>query len=240
MILSIHQPNYWPYAGLFGKIMMSDKFIYLVNVQFDKRSWQNRNRLRTLDGWIYITVPVLTKGKYDQKIATVEINNETNWREKHRKTIELNYNKSPYYKDYKDFIDDLYSRDWVYLSELNIYISDFVLRELSVETDILYDKDYELIDGKTTRLIDMCNQTGCDTYISNKGSQAYVDLDCFKSNGLKHLFIDYLGVEYKQHFEGFVSHLSILDLLMNCGKDVARDMLSDRSNYVYSEINEQL
>ncbi|MCL2216616.1 MAG: WbqC family protein [Defluviitaleaceae bacterium] len=240
MILSGHQPNYWPYAGLFGKIIMSDKFMYVADVQFDKKSWQNRNRIKTANGWTYITVPVLTKDKFDQKISDVEINNTTNWRDKHRKSIELNYKKSPYYNEYRDFIDDLYSKSWFSLCELDIYITNFILDELCVKKDILYDKDYEFTGAKTARLVNMCKQAKCDTYLSNKGSQEYVDIDCFIESGLNHRFVEYLGTEYKQQYHGFVSHLSVLDLLMNCGKDVTKDTLFDRGNYVFSEINKAI
>ena len=107
MILSGHQPNYWPYPGLIGKIMKSDRFIYVTKVQFEKKSWQKRNRIRTKEGWTYINVPTVTKGKFDQNICDVEIDNTTDWRQKTMRSISLVYGKAPYYKDYKDFMEDL-------------------------------------------------------------------------------------------------------------------------------------
>ena len=77
MILSGHQPNYWPYPGLIGKIMLSDSFVYVTKVQFEKKSWQKRNRIRTKEGWTYLQVPTITKGKFDQNICDVEIDNTT-------------------------------------------------------------------------------------------------------------------------------------------------------------------
>ena len=103
MILSGHQPNYLPYPGLFGKIMMSDKFIYVTKVQFNKKSWQNRNRIKTRDGWIWLTVPTLTKGKFVQDICDVKLT--MLW--SGRKALSFHTSKlsrSTLFKDYKDFL----------------------------------------------------------------------------------------------------------------------------------------
>jgi hypothetical protein len=220
--------------------MLGDKFIYLTKVQFEKTSWQNRNRLRTATGWTYFTVPVFSNGRHKQNICDVEIDNKTHWKEKHRKTIELNYFKTPYYKEYKDFIKDLYSRNWTFLCELDIYITNFIINELDIPTQILNDCDYSFSGSKTELLVDMCKKTNCDTYYSNKGSQVYVDIDCFINNSLKHYFIDYIGIEYPQLYPGFENYLSILDLLMNCGRIVTKNILSDKNNYAFSELNKTL
>ncbi len=240
MILSGHQPNYWPYPGLIGKIMLSDSFVYVTKVQFEKKSWQKRNRVRTKEGWTYIQVPTITKGKFDQNICDVEIDNRTDWREKTLKTIQLLYGKAPFYKEYEPFLTDLYSREWTYLSELNIYIMNFILQELGSETKIYYDKDYDFQGAKTAMLVDMCKQLDCDTYLSNLGSSAYVQIDEFTKDGLNHQYINYNGAVYRQQFPNFESGLSILDMLMNCGKEKTREILLDRSNYDFSLLNKDL
>ena len=141
VILSGHQPNYWPYPGLIGQIMLSDSFVYVTKVQFEKKSWQKRNRIRTKEGWNYLQVPTITKGKFDQNICDVEIDNATDWREKTVKTIQLLYGKAPFYKEYEEFIKETYSREWQYLSELDIHIMDFLLEHLGCDTKIYYDRD---------------------------------------------------------------------------------------------------
>ena len=118
MVLSGHQPNYWPYPGLIGKIMLSDSFVYVTKVQFEKKSWQKRNRIRTKEGWNYIQVPTITKGKFDQNICEVEIDNNTDWREKTLKTIQLLYGKAPYFKEYYDFLVDLYGKEWKWTASI--------------------------------------------------------------------------------------------------------------------------
>lgn len=103
MILSGHQPNYWPYPGLIGKIMKSDRFVFVTKVQFEKKSWQKRNRVRTKDGWTYIQVPTITKGKMEQNICDVLINNNEEWKDKNYKTISLLYGKHHFMVNIKIF-----------------------------------------------------------------------------------------------------------------------------------------
>lgn len=237
MVLSGHQPNYWPYPGLIGKIMQSDKFMYVTKVQFEKKSWQKRNRVRTKEGWTYIQVPTTTKGRFEQRICDVEIDNRTDWKSKNMRTISLLYGKAPYYKEYKDFLEDLYSRPWNMLSDLDIYIMNYILQELDSTTEILYDVNYDFEGNKTAMLVDMCKKTGCDTYLSNLGSAAYVEISDFTEEGLNHRYIDYTGQNYNQQFSGFEPGLSILDMLMNCGKEKTREIILLEDNYRYSNIN---
>lgn len=236
MLLTAHQPNYWPYPGLIGKIMKSDKFIYLTKVQFEKQSWQKRNRIRTKDGWEYLQVPVLTKGRSEQKIIDVEINN-TNWRRKTLQLLQLHYGKAPFYKEYKDFIEALYQKEWKNLCELDIYIMNFVLAELDVQTEIVYDYNYEFAGQKDELLIQICKELNCDEYMSNLGSSAYVKISDFNNNGIDHYYIDYDGPQYQQVYSGYEPNLSILDMLMNCGKEETKLILQNEENYKVSKKN---
>jgi len=237
MILSGHQPNYWPYPGYFGKIMNSDRFMYVTNVQFEKKSWQNRNRIKTSQGIILLSIPTLTKGRFDQFISDVEIDSNVRWKEKHYKSIISNYCKATYFSSYKDFIGDLYSRDWHRLMDICIYITNYILGELNIKTEILYDSDLAIEGSKTNMLVDMCKKAACDTYLSNIGSQSYVDLAIMKTKEIDHIYIDYVGKEYNQQFSDFVPFLSILDMLLNCGKDRTIEILSDQRSYRFSEKN---
>ena len=239
-ILSGHQPNYWPYPGLIGKIFRSDKFIFVTKVQLEKKSWQMRNRIRTKDGWTYFSVPVYSKGRYNQNICDTEINNDVDWQTKSLKTIHLLYGKAPYFKDYISFLEDTYSKKWSLLMDLDIYIMNYILNDLDCKTEILYDTNYEFMGNKTQMLIDMCTQLKCDTYLSNLGSNSYVRIDEFIYNGLNHRYIDYLGINYRQQFPGFENGLSILDMLMNCGRDRTREIIIDDSIFRFSDINSDI
>lgn len=240
MVLTGHQPNYWPYPGLIGKIMRADKFLYVTNVQLEKKSWQMRNRIRTKEGWIYIGVPVLVKGKYQQKISETMIDNSDDWRGKTRRMIEIHYAKAPYYMKYRDFIDDLYRQSWLKLSDLDIYILNYILKELNVSTEILYDSDYDFDGRKTSMLVDCCKKLNCDTYMSNLGSASYVQIPEFNKEGIDHIYINYKPVTYRQRYRGFEPGLSILDMLMNCGNEQTRQILMDDGNFTFSGLNKNM
>ena len=240
MILSGHQPNYLPYPGLIGKILQSDKFIYVSNVQLEKKSWQNRNRIKGANGEIMLTVPVMTKGKFEQKISETKINNTENWRMKHFNAISLNYKKAPYASNYMDFFEDLYKRDWEYLNDLDIHIMNYVLSELGIKTEIYYDTDFDFQGSNNALLVEMTKTLSCDTYLSNKGSDSYVDISAFTSNGLNHKYLDYKGVEYPQCFRGFVPYLSIFDMMFNIGSERTLEIIANPENYRYSALNEKI
>ncbi len=240
MILSGHQPNYLPYPGLIGKIMQSDCFIFVSNVQFEKKSWQNRNRIKGANGEIMLTVPTLTKGKYEQKISEVVIDNKSDWRSKHFQAFVLSYKKAPYYKEFIPFLEDVYSRHWDSLMELDIHIMKHILEVLDSQTILYYDTEYDFDGKKTDYLVDMTRKLNCNTYLSNKGSENYVDIDKFIENGLNHQYLNYNGIEYRQCFKGFIPFLSIFDMLFNIGKDSTREILLNKDNYTYSGINETI
>ncbi len=240
MLLSIHQPNYWPYPGLIGKIAHSDEFLFLTKVQLDKSSWQSRNRIRIKEGWKYLAVPVISKGKEEQKIKDTMISNQTNWRNQHLNAIKFAYQKAPYYKRYEPFIKDLYKRKWEYLADLDIYIMEYILEELDIRTKLIYDRDLDITGEKNELLIDICHQLGADQYMSNKGSENYVEIEKFNAGKIDHIYIDYKGVTYPQVYEGFEESLSILDMLMNCGPEMTREIVLTKNNYSFSEWNKKL
>ena len=115
---------------------------------------------------------------------------------------------------------------------------NFILHELNVKTEILYDKDFEFVGNKTDLLVDMCNKAGCDTYLSNRGSEAYVELQSFKKARIGHRYMEYIGVAYPQINQPFEPNLSIIDMLFNCGKEMTRDILMNMENYKLSKLNE--
>ncbi len=219
MIVSIHQPQYWPWLGYFDKIDKSDVFILLDNVQFKKNEWQNRNRIRTATGWQWLTVPVMHN--FGQKISEVRINNQTNWRQKHFKSIVLNYCKAPFLDEFMDLLNSLYTQEWEYLVQLNIEIILRVVEILGIKTKIVRASDYAVSSRRTQRLVDLCKLLGADTYLSGVSGPDYMDMSLFKENNINVIVQDYNHPVYTQVFgkanEGFLPCMSIIDLLLNCG-----------------------
>ena len=218
MIVAIHQPQYLPWLGYFDKMIQADAFCYLDNVQYKKNEWQNRNRIKTAQNWQWLTLPV--RYSFGQKISEVEINNTVNWQRKHLQALITNYNKAPFFNEYVVFFEEVFSRDWELLSELNVYLINQIREMLNLkEKKVVLASTLSLSDDPTERLIDICRALGGDTYLSGQDGVNYMNLEGFNQRGIKIIVQDFKHPEYSQLFGDFVSHLSIVDLLFNCGPE---------------------
>lgn len=221
MILTAHQPNYLPYPGFFHKIVNADAFLIVDNVQFVKRGefgWIHRNRIRSPEGWVWMTVPVMTKGKYHQTIQETTIDTSVPWARKHLKAIEWNYKTAPYLGKYHAIFEDIYLRRWESLCDLNVAFIAGILDALGVKRTL--QKTSELgVEGKASQLIvEMCKKIGADTYLSGVHGRDYLDLPLFEASGIKVIFQEFKCPVYPQCQKGeFISDLSIVDMLFNCG-----------------------
>ena len=215
-----HQPNYLPWIGYFNKIYQADKFCLVDSIQFNKKWFSNRNKIRTNQGEVWLTVPVKTSKKYYQKISEVEIDNSLPWRRKHWKTMYLAYQKAPFFNKYADFFEDVYQRNWNMLVDLNEHIIGGILEFLNIDREIIRTSSFNPQGKKTDLLIDICRKTGADGYLSGSGgARQYVDEEKFKKAGLLHRFQAFEHPVYPQIHGEFVPRLAIIDLLFNCGPE---------------------
>ena len=216
MIVAVHQPQYLPWLGFFAKMIRADAFCYLNDVQFKKNEWQNRNRIKTAQGWQWLTVPV--RYRFPQKINEVIINNTTNWPKKHLQALITNYSRAPFFKSYQSIFEDAFSKKWEFISELNIYLIERIRKALNIDTKPAgVSSDLDLSDEPTGRLIDICKNMGADTYLAGQGGVQYMDMKRFKNSGINVIIQNFEHPDYSQLFEDFQSHMSIVDLLFNCG-----------------------
>lgn len=223
MIVSIHQPAYLPWLGYFDKIVRSDVFVYLDTVQFQKGSFQNRNKIRTKDGSIWLTVPVKTRGRIEQPIKEVEINNDFKWQHKHRFAIEMNYHKAPFYGNVRAMLNGVYYqyRTWPLLNEL---CYDMLLRFfdlMHISDNKLYTSSYigaDKFDGKKSDLVlAICKHFKATKYLSGSQGKNYIDEKSFNHAGIEVEYQDYKHPVYKQVYPVFVPNMGIVDFLSNCG-----------------------
>ena len=217
MKASIHQPQYWPGLRFFAKKLAADIFIYLDDVQFEKRGFQNRNRIRTARGWQYITVPVLTRGRFSQKINEVELDNSRPWREDHLLAIKLNYARAPFLNKYLPALEALYAKDYRLLEDISMATVGFMRGALGVDKPIIYSSDVKIEETSTARLIQLCVGACVDEYISGAGAREYLEEEAFRRAGIKITWQEFEPKEYPQAFPGFEKDMSALDLLLNCG-----------------------
>jgi hypothetical protein len=225
MIVAGHQPEYLPYIGFFHKVMHCDTFVIVDHIQFNKKSWQNRNRIRTKEGWILLTVPVLTKAKFEQRISEVRINNALNWGKKHWRSIYLNYGKAPFFNAYRNFFEQLYAQKWERLVDLDEAIIKYIIQELRIEVKVFKSSDFNPQGQKTDLLIDMCKQLSADTYLSGEGGHIYVDEAKFREQNLSHIYQDFHHPTYTQQFEPFIPRMSVIDLMFNHGNERSKEII---------------
>ncbi|MEW6042268.1 MAG: WbqC family protein, partial [Elusimicrobiota bacterium] len=199
------------------KIASSDVFVFLDDVQYKKREFQNRNKIRTKDGFIWLTVPVITKGKYFQKINEVEIDTTSNWQAEHWKSIELNYKGTQFFEMYAPEIKRFYEKNWRWLKDLNVETVSVILEILGIKKKILFSSEMNLSSSKTERIIDICKYLKADTYLSGSGAGDYLEENRFAESGIKLLYQEYKHPVYKQKFQGFEPCLSAVDLIFNEG-----------------------
>ena len=218
MIVSIHQPQYLPWLGYFDKIEQSDVFVFLNDVQFKKNEWQNRNKIKTSDGWQWLSVPVIHR--FTQKISEVEINNTVQWGRKHLNALVTHYSKAPFFKDYIDFFVQAYSQEWKYLADINVHVIKYLVEALGLtDKKLVLASELETREGSSERLIDICQKLGGDVYLSGKDGAKYMDVELFKQEGIQVLFQNYEHPRYDQLYGDFEPLLSVIDLLFNCGPD---------------------
>ncbi len=230
MIIAGHQPEYLPYIGFFNKMMNCDKFVLVDHVQFTKKGFQKRNRIKTATGEIFLTAHVLTKGKFDQPINEVTINNNTNWQKKHWRSILLNYQKAEFFDEYKKKFEEIFSKKWEKLVSLNEVIIRYLANQLGINVEIVKSSDLELVGSKTEMLVDMCKKLSADTYLSGEGGRTYVDIKKFEDNNITHLFTNFKHPVYSQQFESFIPNMSVIDLLFNHGNKASREIILKSGN----------
>jgi WbqC-like protein family len=218
------QSNYIPWKGYFDLIASVDAFVLLDDVQYTRRDWRNRNRIQTRDGPVWLTVPVEARGHRERTIRQTLISGRE-WAQQHWQRLTREYHKAPHFNTMSPHFEPIYADPPAGLSDLNRRLIMTVCAILDVTTPIIECNEFNLIDGKTERLVSLCQQTGADIYVSGPAAADYLDLIQFSACGIAVEWANYGGYpEYPQFWGPFVHEVSILDLLFNCGPDAARYM----------------
>ena len=220
--------TYLPWIGYFSLIDSVDYFVFLDDVQFERSSWQNRNRILVNAKEHNLIVPVVRTG-LDTLIKDALIDQSQKWRKNHIKSLEQAYSKTQY-KDILNQLKQIISDETITrLSDLNMQIINLVVGLLGINTKLLVSSDFKLsANDRSNRLLDICNSLGCDEYVSPLGSKEYLFEDKFHENNseIKLSFIDFNLEAYPQmNGDDFISHLSIFDLLLNMGEDFSAEYI---------------
>jgi hypothetical protein len=218
MIIGILQPGYLPWLGFFEQMYKSDVFVIYDDVQYDKEGWRNRNRIKSANGVQWLTVPVQFKLSAAPLITEVKIDNKINWRKKHLASIRQNYTKSPFFKDYIGFFEEVYDREWEYLIDLDLFLISDLARYLGMGNKTIHCSSSLNIEGdRIGRLIQICKYFKVDTFYEGYSGKNYITESEFMSQGIRVHYQDYQHPVYTQLYGEFVPYLSVIDLLFNHG-----------------------
>ena len=222
MILSAHQPAYLPWLGYFDKIARADLFVYLDSVQFEKNSYIKRNRIKTPQGALWLTIPVKMKGHLSATLRDSEIDSSQPWRAKHLKSIAMNYSKAPHFRDCFARLEGLMSGTETNLAELCWQQLCFWLAELRIATRVVRSSVLPVAASKTNLILELCRHFGANHYISGALGRDYLIEGDFRAAGISLEYQNYVHPVYPQLWGEFLPNLSIVDPWMNCGPDSIR------------------
>jgi hypothetical protein len=223
----IRQPGYLPYIGFFKKIQSCDIFVHYDDSQYSINGEDNRNKIRTKQKSIWLTVPV--KKAYKKKINEIEISNNTNWAEKHKNLLKENYQKSPFFNDYWDSIDSILSKKWEKLIDLNLEFIEFFCSVLELKTEKVLSSKFNLNSTRSQKLLDICKNLNVTTYISGELGKKYLEEEIFSNAKIKILYEKFQHPIYNQFQGDFVKNMSIIDLVFNEGKN-SKNILKESIN----------
>ncbi len=217
MRVTILQPSYLPWLGFFEQMYRSDQFVLYDDVQFTRRDWRNRNRIRVLEGSVWLTVPVIQKNKFEQSLLETKIDNSTSWKRKHLETIRCHYSKTPFFDLYFPWCEKVFNSEWDFLLDLSMETIQYLKEQLKINTPLLRSSELDESGNKNDRLISICKQLGATQYLSGESAKNYISEKDFSDQGIELEYQKYQHPEYPQRYEGFVPFLSTIDLLFNCG-----------------------
>tara|TARA_B100001093_G_C26847607_1_gene1023627 strand:+ start:2477 stop:3187 length:711 start_codon:yes stop_codon:yes gene_type:complete len=235
MILSAHQPAYIPWAGYIHKIISSDVFIILDNVQYEKNSFINRNYLLMNNEPKLLTVPVELKSHISTKIIDIKIANNQKWARKHLQSIQLNYNKTPFYNKHIQFFEKIFYQEWIYINDLNNKILEYFLLELKCNTIIKKMSETSIKGKKTDLIINLCNEFNCDVFILGVNGKNYINNTLGKKNNISFLVQEFDSEKYNNYLKKKLDkNLSVLDILFNMPSENISEYILSHGNLLES------
>ncbi|MCU0594310.1 MAG: WbqC family protein [Desulfobacterota bacterium] len=225
MILSAHQPFFAPFPGFFYKAWRSDLLVLLDDVQFPQgTTWISRNRFKSHQGTLWITVPVWKKGLGLQKIRDVRICHEGRWAKKHLESLKTAYRNAPYLPEHLAFMEEMFREKQKRLIDLNLAVIHYLMGVLAIKTEMVLLSDLNLPSTGNRRLVDLCAALGASQFLAQAPAKKFLDEQPFEEAGTEILYVTPPVPVYPQLWGEFLANLSAFDLVLNCGPK-ARDIL---------------
>ena len=228
--IAILQPSYLPWLGFFDQMAHADTFVFLDDIQYTRRDWRNRNRIRTKDNWAWLTVPVIQKDKFHQPLLETRIDNSVNWRHKHLQSIHHNYSRSPYFNLYFPYFESLYNKQWTYLVDLCYETIYYLCEKLNIHTPTLKSSELNAGGLKDEKILAICRKLNASHYLTGDKAKDYLSAEVFLEQNIVLEYHEYMHPEYSQQFPCFVPYLSVIDVLFNLGEKSGEILIQKRMN----------
>jgi hypothetical protein len=217
--LAVLQPGYLPWLGFFDQMRRADVFVYYDDVQYDKHGWRNRNRVKSPDGAVWLTVPIRHHGLQQPSILEAEIDPRAPWARKHLGTIRQYYSKAPYFKRYLPELEELLERRWERIVDLDLAVVALMAGWMGIAPEIHRSSMLGIHGERSGRLVALSRHFGATRYLSGAAARDYLEVGLFAQHGITVMWQDYQHPVYPQQHGDFVPYLSALDLVLNCGDD---------------------
>ena len=224
MIISAHQPAYNPWLGFIHKILISDVFVVMDDVQFEKNSFINRNKILQNNNEVMLTIPVKTK-EYKTKTLKEMKTLDNRWQIKHKKSIEQTYKKSEHYNEVMDGLDKIYECKSNFLIDYTNLFLEFIVDYLEINTQIVFASDLNIESKKLDYVCELTNKLHGDVFVFGALGKNYADVPYLKERNIQPYFQDYNHPVYKQSAKEFHKYMGIVDLLFNEKKENIKDII---------------
>ncbi|MFZ5569082.1 MAG: WbqC family protein [Thermodesulfobacteriota bacterium] len=225
--ISIIQPSFLPWLGYFEQMGRADVFVHFDDVQYTRKDWRNRNRLKSPDGVQMVTVPVQQHHYAQTPINQIRISYDSPWNEKMLHRISFWYKSAPYFEPVFSEIKAVLMMRFDYLTDLNYALLEILRKRLEIATPQYKSSDLPgKPEDKNAKIIDICRRHNADLLYDGNAAKSFINRDLFAANGISVIFQEYHHTPYPQLWGDFTSHLSVLDLLMNCGPESRKILLS--------------
>ena len=227
MRIGLIQSSFIPWRGYFDFIASVDLFVFHDDLQYTKGDWRNRNRIKTTQGCIWLTVPVSYQ-KTSQLICDTPINNSTNWRKSHLNQWRAQYTKAAFFGDIIELLGDMGDGVDLTISQMNIRLVRSICAYLDIHTPMMLSSELNIEGARTERLIKLLRAVGGTTYLSGPSADDYLEKDRFREAGICLEYKSYDYEPYPQLWGAFEGGVTVLDLIANCGPQ-SKDLIHSRT-----------
>lgn len=227
MIVSIHQPNFFPWLGFFNKVNSSNMFIFLTEAKRSKNDkYLTRSLILNNHSKKYLSIPL---GPKQLKIKNLELPLGSKWRVDMLNLLHASYSKSKYYDEMLSDIEKLIMFDCQYFSEFSLNAIYFFMKNLKIEKNYSIDSDFNADFGEgTSRLVNLCKEVNASKYLSGQGAKSYINEESFLNNDIDLIYQDFSPRPYEQLSKKFIPGLSIIDVLFNCGYELTENLVKNK------------